>query len=201
MTKAVQKAKKSKRLPRRLKLMLELWPEYPTFEEVAEVMEVKRNLLRAQHNNWYEVDDDYRAAFDEVETAAFEKTLKEIRRRGIKGVTRKKFHRGFPLIDPETEEQYEETEFSDTLLLAYAKLQRPEAFRDQQDVRVEHSGGIDLPAILEEMHNDPDYVEFIRQKTFGEAADSSDHRLPLQSEEVEAGEASDPTGSADCPSD
>jgi len=196
-----RKIKRKKSLPQNLKLLLKLWPTHSTFDEVSEAMEVDRNRLRAQHRLWYDSDDNYRAKFDEVEEAAFERTLRAIRKRGIEGVVRKKFHRGDPLLDPETGEQYEEREFSDSLLLAYAKLQRPDAFKEQQDLRVEHSGGASLQVIMEEIHSDPDYVEFIRQRTLGKAADPSDSRDPLQSESMEASESSGPTGQADRPSD
>jgi len=196
-----RRVRRKKSLPRNLKLLLELWPRFSTFAEVAEAMEVDRARLRTQHLSWYDSDDAYRAKFDEVEEAAFERTLRAIRKRGIEGISRKKFHRGDPLIDPETGEQYEEREFSDSLLLAYAKLQRPDAFKEQQDLRVEHSGGASLQVIMEEIHSDPDYVEYIRQRTLGEAAHSSDSGLPLLEEEMEASEAPGSTGPADHPSD
>ena len=80
--------------------------------------------------------------FDELckgaEKAFQELAEREADRRGIKGLKRKKFYKGEPVIDPETRKQYVEREYSDSLLMFRLKAIDPEKYRES--VKHEHGG-------------------------------------------------------------
>lgn len=88
---------------------------------------------------------EWEAAIDE----AIDVLEEEARRRAFAGVTRKKFHLGNPVRDPQTGQQYVEQEYSDVLLIFLLKAHRPEKYRE----RVEHSGKLGLT--LEQLVTEP----------------------------------------------
>lgn len=68
-------------------------------------------------------------------------------RRAADGLERKRFHKGEPLIDPETGEQYVEREYSDQLMMQLLRAHRPERYRERREV--EHTGGVRLELVEE----------------------------------------------------
>lgn len=96
---------------------------------------------RTTHYYWMREDPDYVGAFHLAEEMAASALEDEARRRALQGVKRLKFHKGDPIIDPDTGEPYFEHEYSDTLLIFLLKSVYPEKFRERRDVN--HSGSID----------------------------------------------------------
>lgn len=62
--------------------------------------------------------------------SGIDKLEDEAHRRAHDGVERKKFHKGDPIIDPETGKAYVEREYSDRLLEMLLKAKRPEKYRE-----------------------------------------------------------------------
>jgi hypothetical protein len=78
-------------------------------------------------------DEAFARVWDEALEVHADLLEMEADRRSMEGVPRKKFTtRGEPIIDPETKKQYIEREYSDTLLLARLRAERPEKYRVQQ---------------------------------------------------------------------
>jgi hypothetical protein len=101
----------------------------------CKVSSIGRNAAYDARNS----DPEFAAAWDEAIDEAADLLEEECRRRAYEGITRKKFNgRGEPIIDPETQTQYYEREYSDTLLIFTLKAARPEKFRER--VSNEHSG-------------------------------------------------------------
>lgn len=85
------------------------------------------------------MSDALEDAIDDLEAEAW--------RRAVDGLEQKKFHKGDPLIDPGTGEQYTEREYSDSLMQLLLKAHRPEKYRDKYEVR--HAGGVQLQLVEE----------------------------------------------------
>jgi len=82
-----------------------------------------------RHYRWLRIDGEYARKF-EMAKEVFVGTLeKEALRRAVKGVPRKKFYKGDPIIDEETGLQYVEHEFSDQLLMFLMKANAPQKYR------------------------------------------------------------------------
>lgn len=91
---------------------------------------------RRTHTNWLK-DDAYAEAFEDAKEMAADYLEDEARRRALKGLVRYRFSKdGTPLTHPVTKKPYYELEYSDHLLVALLKGNRPSKFRD----RVEHTG-------------------------------------------------------------
>jgi hypothetical protein len=96
---------------------------------------------RATHQNWMKYPgppgEAYRLAFEQAEAMAADILEDEARRRAVEGLVRYQFDRaGNPLMFPGTKKPYYELEYSDTLLLAQLKANRPDKYRE----RIEHTG-------------------------------------------------------------
>lgn len=101
---------------------------------------------------WRQEHPDNQAAVDVALDRYAERLEREADRRAIDGLLRKKFQRnGDPIIDPATGEQYEEREYSDTLLIVRLKAVKPAVYRDHIDLT---SGGDKLQPIrvINEIH-------------------------------------------------
>lgn len=93
------------------------------------------------HYDWLANDPNYAAAFATVKKQAVVALEDEAVRRATMGLRRKKFTKsGDPIMDPETGQQYEEHEYSDTLLIFLLKANDPEKFRERHEVK--HSGEV-----------------------------------------------------------
>ena len=79
---------------------------------------------------WRTNDPKFEAAYLEAEIESTEVMEQEALRRGVDGLTRKKFDKGEPLIDPETGRQYVEREYSDSLLMFMLKARKPSTYRE-----------------------------------------------------------------------
>jgi hypothetical protein len=88
-------------------------------------------VSRRSHSGWMKDDPKYAAAFLAAQGIAADALEQEARRRATDGLKRFKFHKGSPIIDPETKKPYFEHEYSDTLLIFLLKGNRPEKFGDQ----------------------------------------------------------------------
>ena len=90
---------------------------------------------------------------------------------------------GGRVIDPETGEPklvaYTEHEYSDTLLIFLLKAADPKRFNDRLMVesqsKIEPQGpGIDIGAVVREMHQDQDYVDWLTRKACQDAGMSEE---------------------------
>lgn len=120
-------------------------------------------VSRNTHQQWMRNDPAYVALFDEAHQIAGEAMEQEARRRAMDGLVRKKFHNGEPVMDPETGKQYEEREYSDTLLIFTLKALFPEKYRE----RTEHNIAVDTSEnarnrLIEKAKQDPKYLEQLR---------------------------------------
>lgn len=109
-------------------------------------------LSRAVHYQWLHDDPVYAAAFEQSREQAADRLEQEARRRAIEGVRRKKFTRaGEPIMDTETGKQYEELEYSDTLLIFLLKGARPDTYRERQvhELTGKDGGPIESMAVIE----------------------------------------------------
>jgi len=117
---------------------LAAYAEVGNITRAAEIAGVDRTT----HYKWIESDDEngsYMKAFKAADEQAIEKLETEARRRAIEGLRKKKFDsKGNPIIDQETGKQYEEHDYSDTLLIFLLKGARPEKYKDR--VYNEHTG-------------------------------------------------------------
>jgi hypothetical protein len=93
----------------------------------------RRNAYHQKDNN-----PTFAALWSEAMEEAADRLEKEARRRAEKGCLRKVFHKGIPVIDPETGEQYVEYEYSDVLTIFLLKGARPEKYRD--NIAIEQTG-------------------------------------------------------------
>lgn len=90
-----------------------------------------------------EADAEFASAWDAALLDAADLLEAAARKRATEGVRRKKFTRtGDPIMDEETGKQYEEYEYSDTLLIFLLKGALPEKYRERQEVK--HTGKIDF---------------------------------------------------------
>lgn len=102
---------------------------------------------RKQWRRWMEHDEQFSFAFNEAREEAIDALEEEARRRAVDGTEQHTpiFYKG--------EEVGERviTEYSDTLLMALLKANRPEKYKDRLDVTtttiVKQYGGIDVEAV------------------------------------------------------
>lgn len=138
-----------------------------TVTAAAEAAEVDRSA----HYQWLTSRPDYAEEFQRAKDEVFERLEGEAIRRAHDGVEKKLYHRGKPIFDPETGEQATERQYSDQLLQVLLRRFRPDLYGSDPanvaNVNIQQNGTGTVREILDAMHSDPDYVEFIRQKTFG----------------------------------
>ena len=90
---------------------------------------------------WRHADPAFAERWEQALAVALERMEKEMDRRAVDGVARKKFLRnGNPIIDPATGLQYEEREYSDTLMMFRAKKLDP-AYKDRSSVELTGANG------------------------------------------------------------
>lgn len=94
-------------------------------------------VARQSHYEWIE-GKEYADAFAKAGEEATDRLEAEARRRAERGVMRKKFDKGVPVLDPETGAQYVEYEYSDTLMIFLLKGLRPDKYRD--NIAIQHDG-------------------------------------------------------------
>lgn len=100
--------------------------------------------------DWVKHDALFREALQHAREDRLHRLEQELYRRALRGVPRKKFNNGDPVIDPETGMQYVEYDYSDRLLELALRAEDPEKYRDK---KVEHTG---------EVHHDHQHAGFIR---------------------------------------
>jgi hypothetical protein len=83
-------------------------------------------------------DPAFAAAWDDALLQYAERLEDEADRRAVEGCVRKKFDKGIPVIDPVTNVQYEEREYSDTLLIFRLKALKPDVYAERS--KNEHTG-------------------------------------------------------------
>src|SRR2546429_362004 len=105
------------------------------------------NVCRANVYTTRDKDEAFAAAMALALDQAVDVLEIEARRRAVEGLIRKEFHKGEPLIDPSTGEQYFEREYSDSLLQLLLRAHRPEKYRERH--QVEHTGGVKLEIVEE----------------------------------------------------
>jgi hypothetical protein len=138
----------AKLTPRKKRRFLEVLVETANVTKAAEAAQLHRRFcyeLRAQ-------DAAFAAEWDAALVVYAESILEpEADRRAAEGCVRKKFTRsGEPIIDPETDKQYEEREYSDTLLIFRLKGLKPNTYRDnvKQTVVGPNDGPIEFIEIV-----------------------------------------------------
>ena len=91
---------------------------------------VRESIYKARN-----ADESFAAAWDAALEVYVEKLEKEADRRAVEGCRKLKFDKnGKALIDPDTNQLYEEREYSDTLLIFRLKALKPKVYRDNIDV-------------------------------------------------------------------
>jgi hypothetical protein len=87
-------------------------------------------------------DEKFAASWQEaIDTYIDDRLEAEADRRAVEGVRKKKFTKnGEPIMDTETGKQYEEREYSDTLLIFRLKALRPDVYREKSSVDVTSNG-------------------------------------------------------------
>jgi uncharacterized protein YycO len=117
----------------RQKAFLAAYAECGTILHAAKAAKITRET----HYEWLRSDEAYKERFEEARKEAVEYLEREARRRAIEGTRSKKFTKsGDPIVDPETGKQYEELEYSDTLLIFLLKANAPEKYRERSDLNV-----------------------------------------------------------------
>lgn len=127
-----------RRRPKWVRALLRAYSQCGKHYESAE----RAGITHDTAMRWRKEHPENQAEVDAAREKYAELLEREADRRGIEGVNRKKFDRnGKPVIDPATNVQYEEREYSDTLLIFRLKALKPEEYRERRDVT---SGGESL---------------------------------------------------------
>lgn len=133
---ATQDSAPKKRWPRWAKGFLKAFSRTGIVTDAAKAAKIDRDSVY----NLARRSPDFRQAMEDAREQAADMLEKEAYRRAKTGLVRKKFTgKGEAVIDPGTNEQYVEREYSDTLLIFLLKGMRPEKFRDnyQADVKLD----------------------------------------------------------------
>ena len=104
-------------------------------------------IARSAAGRWSSENKHFRKAFRKAKKQALLYLEVEARRRAVEGIKKKKFYKGEPIVDPVSGQQYEETEYSDAMLMFLLKCQLPEKYGDKS--KLELSGSLDLHNINE----------------------------------------------------
>ena len=125
---------------------------------------------------WAADDPAFAAALAEAREDAADAIEEEAHRRAVSGVRVYKFLRdGTPINHPETGEPYYEHAYSDRLLEILMKAGRPAKYRDRSDVRqsgtlTHEHGTVAVVDMVNEMREDPEYLDFLRARCVAESA-------------------------------
>jgi len=98
-------------------------------------------IERGSHYYWLKNDAEYPAKFHDAQDAGIDRLAFSARERAERGLVKKMFHLGEPVIDPETGGQYFERSYSDVLTMFLLKAHRPEVYRDRVDHQITGPGG------------------------------------------------------------
>lgn len=101
------------------RMFLAAYCEYGTITKAAQVAGIDRGT----HYHWMEDDEEYPAWFEKAEQLASEKIEAEIKRRAIDGILKPVFYQGKIVGHVK--------EYSDNLLMFYAKAAMPEKYMDR----------------------------------------------------------------------
>lgn len=88
----------------------------------------------ANIKRWRETDEQFAAGYEEAEATAADALESEARRRAIEGVQRKRYDKDGNLIS-------EEIVYSDTLMLALLKANKPDKFIDRSKSEISNPDG------------------------------------------------------------
>lgn len=126
-------ANRTKRTSKKENQFLATLRETGCVRKACEIVAIGRSTAY----EWREEDEAFAKQWEDAVQDGLDLLEHEARRRAFDGLVRKKFTKGGdPIIDPETQAQYFEREYSDTLLIFLLKGGRPEKYRE----RYEHSG-------------------------------------------------------------
>lgn len=120
------------------------------------------DVARQSHYDWMATDAEYPALFRMVQRQAADVLEMEARSRAVDGWDEPVFYEGSVCGHKRKR--------SDTLLIFLMKGAMPEKYGEKIEhagqVGVQHSGTVDLTVhkVLDELQNDPDYVEFVRTR-------------------------------------
>lgn len=132
----------------RQRIFLECYVVAPSLNRAVRLAEERGvPIPRSQPGKWSKDNESFRRAFQKAKKQALRYLEEEARRRAVEGIRKKKFYKGEPIIDPVTGNQYEETEYSDAMLMFLLKCQLPEKYGDKS--KLELSGSLDLTNINE----------------------------------------------------
>lgn len=146
------------------------------------------NLAKIDRNRsakWRKEDPEFLAAFEEAHEEACQRVEEEMRRRAVDGYDKPVFQGG--------KQVGVIREYSDTLLIFYAKGLMPDKYRERQSI--EHSGGMrhehrgEVQVLRSEMLNEPEYLEFQRQRALIADSHACLVRANGESRAVEDGKA------------
>jgi hypothetical protein len=84
---------------------------------------------------WRKTSHAFRLAMEQAKKIGADHLESEAVRRAVQGVPRKKFHRGDPVIDPETRKQYVEYVYSDYLMGKLLEAAKPNKYRQRAEVQ------------------------------------------------------------------
>ena len=114
---------------------------------VVRIASASAGIHRSAHNHWLHKDPDYAAAFAEAEEDAADLLEAEAIRRAVNGTRKKKFYKNRPIMDSDGK-QYEEFEYSDSLLMFLLKGLRPAKFRE--GITVLQTTGVNVQQIAQD---------------------------------------------------
>jgi len=161
MSNGTNENEKAGRLSAKARPFLKAYTQCLNKTVAAEVTGISRTL----HYTWLK-NPAYVELFEQAHAEGVELIEAEVRKRAVIGEPKKRFtSTGEPLLDPETGEQVVEYIKSDRLLERYLERHSPEwcgATHVQNTVVTQN--GSTTAEVLQSMQQDPDYLEFLRQK-------------------------------------
>lgn len=100
------------------------------------------NISRTTLSRHLQEDPDFAAALAEARDEAADELEGIVRRRAMEGTTKRLWHKGEPVMDPQTGEQAVEVEYNVARELALLKAAKPHKYRDRADLHV--SGEVEV---------------------------------------------------------
>lgn len=170
------------------------------FAELGHVTKAAESakIARRTHYQALRRNPDYAEAFSQLREEVVGLLEDEAMRRATHGTRKKKFHQGEAVLDPETGEQYEELEYSDSILIFLLKANDPAKYRERHEVSgsvdVNHAGSITLSEIRQEVLRDERFIEYCRDRALD--GDSGLNGQKGQQPQVDNGTPPGGTGSS-----